>query len=196
MSQSFKHCLTWFQGPSALNGSTDGVCSTRDVFQGKLDSFFKHICSLYTSVDETSLLTAILGEIGNNCFDHNLAQWKDVPGSWFHYEHKKATVTALIVDRGQGVLSSLKKVKPQLKTDEEAIKVAFYERLSGRSPEKRGNGLKFVRNIIESRKNVGLFFTSGQSALLIGSLSSRIPEAVQQTRGHGTLCFLLWEMPT
>ena len=38
--------------------------------------------------------------------------------------------------------------------------VAFTEIVSGRNPEKRGNGLKVVRDVMESKK-IGLLFRSG-----------------------------------
>jgi len=34
---------------------------------------------------------------------------------------------------------------PELSTDEEAVRTAFTKVVSGRAPESRGNGLKFVR---------------------------------------------------
>jgi len=35
--------------------------------------------------------------------------------------------------------------------DMEAVETAFTKRISGRLSEQRGNGLKFVRNVIETR---------------------------------------------
>ena len=53
----------------------------------------------------------------------------------------------VLADRGLGILETLKQVRPTLKTHIEAVNVAFTEILSGRAPEKRGNGLKFVREV-------------------------------------------------
>jgi CRISPR/Cas system-associated endonuclease Cas1 len=43
---------------------------TRNLFQSELNKFLS-----YTN---DSLLTAVVGEIENNSYDHNLGSWKDV----------------------------------------------------------------------------------------------------------------------
>ena len=43
-----------------------------------------------------------------------------------------------------------------------AVGVAFTEFISGRAPEKRGNGLKLVREVITEHP-ISLFFTSGDA---------------------------------
>ncbi len=53
-------------------------------------------------------------------------------------------MTIIIADRGRGIMETLKKVKPGLANDMDALTVVFTERISGRAPEARGNGLKFV----------------------------------------------------
>ena len=54
----------------------------------------------------------------------------------------------VLADRGQGILTTLKRVRPELINSSEAMRLAFTETISGRYPETRGNGLKFVRSII------------------------------------------------
>jgi hypothetical protein len=49
----------------------------------------------------------------------------------------------------------------------EAIEIAFTERLSGRSPEQRGNGLKFVCEAVKA-KSWSLYFQSGNACCTIG----------------------------
>ena len=71
--------------------------------------------------------------------------------------HKRMIVLA---DRGQGVRATLRRVRPELETDKEALYVAFTEIVSGRSPEKRGNGLKVVRRVAENGP-IGLEYRSG-----------------------------------
>ena len=61
-------------------------------------------------------------------------------------------------------MKTLSRIKKDLKSDEEALRVAFTEIISGRSPEARGNGLKFVRNVI-IENNVTLFFQTGNAKL-------------------------------
>lgn len=126
-------------------------CDTRDKFNAKLDSFY-----LETN---HNLLTAICGEIGNNAFDHNLGNWRDndIPGLYFDWQIKGFVI---FVDRGVGVRRTLSRVRPNISSDEEALRIAFNERISGRSPERRGNGLKFVKKIVMEQK-WDLYFQSG-----------------------------------
>ena len=56
--------------------------------------------------------------------------------------------TIILADRGQGILTTLKRAKPELTNANEALEVAFTETVSGRVNEARGNGLKFVRSVI------------------------------------------------
>lgn len=105
-----------------------------------------------------SLLTTVAGEIGDNSFMHNIGNWPDVPGIFFAYDIGKRVI--VLADRGQGVRKTLSRVRPHIETDVEALRVAFTEIVSGREPEKRGNGLKVVRRIIESNP-IHMFFRSG-----------------------------------
>jgi hypothetical protein len=74
--------------------------------------------------------------------------------------------TIVLADRGQGILTTLKRVKPQLRTASEALNVAFTETLSGRRPEARGNGLKFVRSVI-AQNPFTLSFQTGDAHLYL-----------------------------
>ncbi|OGJ52841.1 hypothetical protein A2483_05010 [Candidatus Peregrinibacteria bacterium RIFOXYC2_FULL_33_13] len=55
---------------------------------------------------------------------------------------------------------------PELKNDQEALQIAFTRYISARAPEDRGNGLKFVKDIILSNP-IKLLFYSGQILLEI-----------------------------
>jgi len=110
------------------------------------------------SEDLASLLTLVAGEIGDNSFAHNVGNWPDVPGVFYGYDINKRII--VLADRGRGVKTTLQQVRPNLTTDVEALNMAFTEIVSGRNPEKRGNGLKVVRNVAES-KEIGLLFRSG-----------------------------------
>ena len=53
---------------------------------------------------------------------------------------------------------------------QEALKIAFTEVLSGRAPESRGNGLKFVRKIIKDEIKsvpIKLYFQTGSASLIL-----------------------------
>lgn len=129
-----------------------------------------------------SLLTSMAGEIGNNSYDHNLGQWPDVPGIFFGFDLNKKQI--VLADRGVGILETLKRVKPELKDHKEALEVAFTEVISGREPEARGNGLKYVRKIILENP-INLFFQTGDAQLMLNANSANlnIENAKQNIRG-------------
>ena len=66
----------------------------------------------------------------------------------------------------------------------EALKTAFTEKLSGRAPENRGNGLKYVRNVI-SKYPINLVFKTGDAKVNLrsGSRDLNIETAQQSIRG-------------
>ena len=61
-------------------------------------------------------------------------------------------------------LGTVSLVKPDLRNAEEALKVAFTETVSGRLPEARGNGLKFVRKVVVENP-FKLYFQTGDAYL-------------------------------
>jgi len=137
-------------------------CSDSSVFQGRLYKL-RNALSINKEIESFfSLLISVVGEIGDNSFGHNLGNWPDINGIFFAYNIKKKII--VLADRGQGVCKTLKRVKPELQNDAEALKVAFTEVLSGRAPESRGNGLKYVRAVIE-KNPASLFFQSGEAEL-------------------------------
>jgi sensor histidine kinase regulating citrate/malate metabolism len=109
-----------------------------------------------------SLITAMAGEVGNNSFDHNLGNWPDTPGIFFGYDMHRGIV--ILADRGCGILATLRRVRPLLENHQEALRVAFTEVVSGRAPEQRGNGLKFVAGVV-SENNFHLTFQTGDALL-------------------------------
>jgi len=154
----------WIIKPSPVKISEELYCQTRDIFQVRLESYGTHL-EEKIGVD-AYLITAIAGEIGNNSFDHNLGQWLNIPGVFFAQEEEKKFI--VLADRGQGILKTISRVRPEVKTHGEALNVAFTQIISGRSPEKRGNGLKFVTQVIKDR-NWSLQFDSGNASLTIDS---------------------------
>lgn len=138
--------------------SKDDHCPYRDVFQARLLRMSNEMEKKGYSENDYSIIAAITGELGNNAYDHNLGKWRDEAGIYFSYDLEKKFF--VIADRGQGVLSTLKRVKPELTSEPEAVKVALTESISGRAPERRGNGLKFVRQEIQEHL-WGMYFQSG-----------------------------------
>jgi hypothetical protein len=174
----------WAESIHAVEPKTDIYCPTRDVFQARLEHFqseFSNIAPLNT----VSLITAIAGEIGNNSFDHNLGNWPDITGILFSYNLYDKYV--ILADRGQGILTTLKRVRPELNTAGEALKVAFTETVSGRYPEARGNGLKFVRSVIINNPFT-LYFQTGDACLYLKANKKYVTTKSARTSIKG--CFV------
>jgi hypothetical protein len=139
------------------------LCPARDVFYAREQ---KLLVSLKNMVNENLLylLVGAASEIGNNSFDHNLGNWIDEPGLLFAIDTETREI--LLADRGAGVLFTIKQVRPQIANSEDALRVAFTEIISGRYPEHRGNGLKYVKKIIQEN-NLYLEFYSGDAMIEI-----------------------------
>ena len=182
MNDAIRRCLTWYQAKK-IAISDPVVANSRDLFMAKLDNFYSDV-KKHLPEEEVSLIVAIAGEIGNNCFDHNMAQWQDIPGCWFDYAFNENQIWFVIADRGQGILSSLHRVDPSLKDDQSALEAAFHRTISGRSPEKRGNGLKLVREVVLEQP-INLYFTSGDAEVWLRENDKvfRVGRGPQMIRG-------------
>lgn len=171
----------WTANPSAGEPQKHYHCPTRDIFQARLDKMLRELLRSPIAPDDAYIISAISGEIGNNSFDHNLGNWPGVMGVFFGYTVDEGKVRVALADRGQGVLKTLKMVKPDLRNDKEAIEVAFTEKISGRAPENRGNGLKFVRENVKSRKMRLEFYSGNVKAILNNKM--RIIESNERING-------------
>lgn len=169
----------WVAGQVPVEILPEWHCHTRDVFQARLESFTLHL-EKHLGTD-AYLVSAIAGEIGNNSFDHNLGSWPDVPGVYF--AHDELIKTIVLADRGQGILKTIKNVQPETKDDKEALRIAFTKIVSGRSPEKRGNGLKFVVSVLKN-KNWSLQFNSGLAQITFDEVGKmRLMKKTRRTYG-------------
>ena len=155
--------LAWIQSTQPTEPPSDVYCQTRDVVQARVESV--RLTLLDNGWDEATaaLIVAVLGELTSNAFDHNIGQWPDVPGCWFEMTIGENSISVTVADRGQGVRSSLERVRPGI-DDHTAMRIAFTEHVTGRAPEKRGNGLKLVREVILEYP-INLFFTSGDAEI-------------------------------
>ncbi len=154
-------------------------CSNSAVFQSRLITMQNQLGQIPHLSNILSLIVAIAGEIGNNSFDHNLGKWPDVPGIFFGHNLQKGII--VLADRGLGILGTLKRVRPDLQNHTEAVRVAFTEIITGRAPEERGNGLKFVREIVE-KNSISIFFRSGDAELRMVNTNKEL----RITRSHLT----------
>lgn len=135
-------------------------CERQDRFTSRLEKMSIVLSKALgnDALGLVSLVTLVAGEIGDNSFAHNFGNWPDVPGVFFAYDADKRII--VLADRGRGILTTLRQVRPNLANDVDALNVAFTEIISGRSPEKRGNGLKVVRKVTESNM-ISLVLRSG-----------------------------------
>ncbi len=156
--------LTWAAYENGTLPPDNIYCQTRDVAQARVEAVKLELAKNGWSQSDAALITAILGELTSNAFDHNLGQWSDVPGCWLETGVDQHLFTAVIADRGQGVRSSLERVRPGI-DDQEALNIAFTQRVTGRAPEKRGNGLKFVLNALNEFPTAQFDFQSGEAHL-------------------------------
>lgn len=175
----------WVSARIGYTPENEVYCQTRDDFQARLESLQSTLKSK-VSLSGISLLSAVAGEIGNNSFDHNLGNWPDIPGVFFAYDMRKNII--ILADRGQGILTTLKRVKPELITSEEALEVAFTETISGRVNEARGNGLKFVRSVIVENPFT-LSFQTGDAQLHLKQYDRSIVVTHAQSSIRG--CFAI-----
>ncbi|MBI4366463.1 MAG: hypothetical protein HY543_06565 [Deltaproteobacteria bacterium] len=190
----FSDVMRWVTHSTEV--SPPDLCPTRDAFQGRLDSLYRALLKTDDDRGAIALLTAAVGEIGNNCFDHNLGKWRDQAGCWFRYAEKQAIHWLAIADRGQGILGSLHSILPELHSHQEALETAFHKQISGRAPEQRGNGLKFVRSVINGHPSRGLCCLSGDGRIAFGGLTSALTQYVGASQAPddipGTCVLLAW----
>jgi len=139
-------------------------CQNSAVFQARLSKMEGAILDAEKNDDFVPLIVAVAGEIGNNSFDHNLGNWPDAAGVFFGYDVNKKEV--VLADRGVGILKTLHRVRSDLDNSQAALIVAFTEVVTGRAPEKRGNGLKFVLSTVTNYP-INLFFQGGDAELRI-----------------------------
>ena len=139
-------------------------CETRDQSNTRISKWVRYFQSQKISLQDSIILGAILGELTNNSFDHNLGHWDKTPGCvvGFQIDQEKKILQLAIGDRGQGIISSLQNAVGEKFSPKDVLFKAFNERISGRAPEKRGNGLKFVLKHINEKNNYLLCLTQGQ----------------------------------
>ncbi len=179
-SDIFKLALDWISEGIEFPGIF--YCKTSDVFQARLTKMQDLLMSNENTKDIFSLIVSVAGEIGNNSYDHNIGKWPDTQGIFFGFDVNKKQI--VLADRGVGILETLKMVRPQLKNHQEALWVGFTEVVSGRQPEARGNGLKYVRRVI-SKNPINLLFQTGDAKLTLNANSPdlNIETAKENLRG-------------
>ena len=183
----FKIGRSWVLSNNAFEPQSDFHCMDASVFQARLTKLKSDLEKVEKLKEIYFLIVAITGEIGDNSFAHNFGSWPDVKGIFFAYDLSKGKI--ILADRGQGILKTLKKVKPELNNHLGALKTAFTEIISGRSPESRGNGLKYVREVI-TNNDIDLFFQTGNAKLKIKKGDSNLNIKKSSISFHGCIALI------
>lgn len=157
-SDLMKFATEWIQDGIEFPGTF--YCPTSSIFNARLTKMEYALMQKPGFEKLYSLITLVTGEIGDNSFAHNLGKWPDTSGIFFGYDLTKRII--VLADRGLGILETLRQVRPELPSHVTAVEVAFTEFISGRAPEKRGNGLKLVREVVMEQP-IDLFYTSGDA---------------------------------
>jgi len=150
-----KMAWDWVADSAGTEPFSDFYCPDISIFQARLTRLENELSKIKGLSKIFPLISAITGEIGNNSFDHNLGNWPDILGIFFSWDLDRKKI--VLADKGQGILVTLKKVKPELVNHQDTLQTAFTEIISGRAPEYRGNGLKFVKDVVMTNK-ISLFF--------------------------------------
>ena len=166
----FALAVEWILG-KPREPKNEFYCPTSIKFKMQLSKLQSALGKLDALQDYYPLIVAVAGEIGNNSYDHNLGNWPDISGVFFAFDVNKKQIA--LADRGLGILRTLKRVKPSIENDEDALYTAFTETISGRAPEARGNGLKFVREVITNNP-LKLDFYSGNANVVISENNKKI----------------------
>ncbi len=161
-SDLIKFASEWIQDGIEFPGAF--YCPTSPIFNARLTKMQDELMQKPGFEKLYSLIVLITGEIGDNSFAHNLGKWPDTAGIFFGYDLAKGII--VLADRGLGILETLRRVRPELSSHVAAVEVAFTEFISGRAPERRGNGLKLVREVAIEQP-IDLFFTSGDAEVRI-----------------------------
>lgn len=191
----FSRAFEWLEKKTLRESPKDTVCETRDVLTARL-SPLKNLTKQGLNPEDLPLLISTVGEIGNNSFDHNLGQWRDVPGCWMEIQVTGNRLWVCLADRGQGIYGSLSKTNKGIKTDQAAIETAFEKFVSGRAPEKRGNGLKYVKNTILGDADRGIACFSGSGVVQYGNWGNDCESVLKKAFAtvRGTVTLMVWRL--
>jgi excisionase family DNA binding protein len=146
-SDIFGKAERWAGSSFAEEPPGDYYCRYKADFQRQVELLSQRLDTVPELASAAPLLVAMVAEIGNNSFDHNLGNWPDIAGLFFAVDYGGRKIA--LADRGRGILQTLRAVRPDLDNHVDALRVGLTEIISGRAPEPRGNGLKFVRAVVQ-----------------------------------------------
>jgi hypothetical protein len=147
-------------------------CNFRDEFNAQLESRIRRMFKSFGMNDaDEQRATALVGELGNNVFDHNEGVWPtDIRGAIIIAQNYPVArqVQVVVADPGIGFLGSFRTIIDPAPptTDIEAIKLGL-RGISSRVGEKRGIGLKLIQDWTINKFNGILRIQSGKGLVII-----------------------------
>ena len=151
----------------------------------RLNNFIRMYENFGLDEDQARLVVALIGELGNNVFDHNSGNWPtDIAGCFITAQNypKKKCLELVIGDPGIGFLGSLKSNYPDLEEDISAIRLGLSGK-TGRINERRGNGLKFIQKWTLDRFDGSMLIHSGNGLVTVDKcgINDRIASKISGT---------------
>jgi hypothetical protein len=186
----------WVRAKEGATPPSELYCPTRDVAVARVSKMKVLLEQHIPPVANPDLYDAIVQELTNNCFDHNLGTWRDVPGCWLEYSYN-GTLDVIVADRGRGYLMSLRQALPDLKDDQAAVIIATTKMVSGRAPENRGRGLKFVISVLDQVAGASLTLHTGNASMKAQApgISEQIPQRVESVPEHMGGVYIALSLP-
>ncbi len=183
----FQIAKEWAMATEPAEPMETFYCPSIEKFKTRLERMAREMETKESLREIGPIVSSVAGEIGNNSFDHNIGNWPDIPGAFFAYDLGKRTIA--LADRGRGVLTTLRNTKADLKDDADALHTAFTEVMTGRAPEHRGNGLKYVRKAVTKFK-FHLLFQSGDAEVALKDGNNEIKPGGAAANVRGSLALL------
>lgn len=181
---TYKSFLTQLEKTEVNEKDNDNVCEILHcIFRDELDARLGKIQRMFEHFGlnemERSMATSIVGELGNNVFDHNDGQWPtSVRGAIIlaQMNPQKRMVEVVVADPGIGFSGSLKALNLNIASDVDAIELGLTG-VTGRIGERRGQGLQIVQNW--TIKNfAGIVRIHSGSGLIVIDTDGQHPETV------------------
>ena len=147
--------------------------------------------------DEIDTIIALLGEVIDNAFSHNLGKWDPIIGPvvifLMQHNQQEGKLHFSVCDFGIGFLGTLKHNYPDLKTEGEAILRALSPEVTGRDPQRGGNGLNFLRENVFNGFKGELYIRSRNTLIAVKNESAETPSLETSSfKGSGVFFSLVY----
>lgn len=174
--------LTEFSKDEERNHDVQDITRYRyqDEFNAKLGNFLRMFTSFGLDTSNVFRATALVGELGNNVFDHNSGNWPtDIGGCIIACQNypKRKSIEIAVGDPGIGFKRSLKTAFPDLPDDIAAIRKGLAG-FTGRVGEDRGNGLKLIQKWTLNNFSGNVIIQSGEGLVVVkqkGEFGRKVP---------------------